>query len=184
MVLLNCYLASQGSRSGWTSRSGKVPVQCNAEPTSSNQHPNNCQSHIHFVFIPAQVVGYIKSFNTTTSCENSAVVADHCTLSIYPAETCCALAFFSASSKCHAALQMALTISSSAVTTAVGVIAATYIFLQALLRLTQDSREPPAVLKTVPFISPILGMGKWSKDFYSHMRCATASLPTQMRSSH
>lgn len=65
---------------------------------------------------------------------------------------------------------MALAMSSSAAVTALGGIAATYIFLLALLRFTQDSKEPQAVLTTVPFVSPILGMVRWSKDFYSHMR--------------
>ncbi|KAK3938664.1 cytochrome P450 [Diplogelasinospora grovesii] len=37
-------------------------------------------------------------------------------------------------------------------------ISASYAFLRALLRLTQDGREPPTVATTVPFISPLIGM--------------------------
>lgn len=60
--------------------------------------------------------------------------------------------------------------SSSAVLAAVGAVASAYVFLWALLQFTQDSREPPAVLQTIPFLSPILGMMRWSMEFYPHMR--------------
>lgn len=49
-------------------------------------------------------------------------------------------------------------------------IAATYVFFRTLLRLTQDNKEPPVVSSSIPFISPILGMIRWSMDFYSVMR--------------
>lgn len=45
-----------------------------------------------------------------------------------------------------------------------------YVLLRALLRLTQDSREPPVVETTIPFISPILGMGSKKGEFYTFMR--------------
>ncbi|KAK4206355.1 putative 25-hydroxycholesterol 7-alpha-hydroxylase [Rhypophila decipiens] len=53
---------------------------------------------------------------------------------------------------------------------AAGTAVATYMLLSSLLRLTQDPKEPPLVLSTLPFLSPILGMVKWSMDFYVHMR--------------
>jgi len=45
-----------------------------------------------------------------------------------------------------------------------------YLLLRALVRLTQDSREPPMVETTVPFISPILGMGSKKADYYTYLR--------------
>ncbi|KAK8019082.1 cytochrome P450 [Apiospora arundinis] len=42
-------------------------------------------------------------------------------------------------------------------TLALGVLGATYAFFAILLRLTQHSQEPPAVAKTIPFISPLFG---------------------------
>ena len=40
----------------------------------------------------------------------------------------------------------------------VGTLAATYVFLRILLHVTQDAREPPAILTEIPFVSPIIGM--------------------------
>ena len=54
--------------------------------------------------------------------------------------------------------------------TALGGIAAIYVFLRVLLNLTQSSKEPPVVSATIPFLSPILGMARWSMDYYPHMR--------------
>lgn len=39
-----------------------------------------------------------------------------------------------------------------------GTVGTTYAFLFALLRLTQDPKEPPAIATTIPFISPIVGV--------------------------
>jgi hypothetical protein len=60
--------------------------------------------------------------------------------------------------------------SNSVVVAALGGVAASYVFLWALLHLTQDNKEPPVVSSSIPFISPILGMIRWSMDFYPHMR--------------
>ncbi len=49
-------------------------------------------------------------------------------------------------------------------------IAVTYVFFWALLHLTQDSNEPPVVSTSIPFVSPLVGMVRWSMDFYSFMR--------------
>lgn len=57
--------------------------------------------------------------------------------------------------------------------TALGTISASYVFFWALLRLTHDSREPPVLLSAVPFIGPVLGMIRWSINFYAHMRYVT-----------
>ncbi|KAJ8070583.1 hypothetical protein OCU04_000956 [Sclerotinia nivalis] len=38
-----------------------------------------------------------------------------------------------------------------------GSLAASYVFLLALLRLTQDSKEPPAIENSIPFLTPLLG---------------------------
>ncbi|KAL3421935.1 25-hydroxycholesterol 7-alpha-hydroxylase 1 [Phlyctema vagabunda] len=61
--------------------------------------------------------------------------------------------------------------------TALGSVAATYVFLWALLHFTQDSKEPPVVSSTIPFVSPILGMIRWSMNFYAHMREEYRELP-------
>ncbi|KAI0204654.1 cytochrome P450 [Astrocystis sublimbata] len=58
----------------------------------------------------------------------------------------------------------------SSVGTALGAIVATYVFLQMLLRLTQDSREPPAMGIAIPFLSPILGMMKRNSRYYNYLR--------------
>ncbi|KAK7752915.1 hypothetical protein SLS62_005074 [Diatrype stigma] len=60
---------------------------------------------------------------------------------------------------------------------AFGGIAATYVFFWALLHLTQDNNEPPVVSSSIPFISPLLGMIRWSMDFYSVMRKRHRELP-------
>lgn len=60
--------------------------------------------------------------------------------------------------------------SNSAFVATLGGVVAVYVFFPALLRLTQDSREPQAVLQTLPFLSPIFGMIRWSTEFYPHMR--------------
>lgn len=52
----------------------------------------------------------------------------------------------------------------------VGVLAATYVFLLALLRGTQDAKEPPSVKDIVPFVSPILSMVSRGSEFHRWMR--------------
>ncbi|KAI0489979.1 cytochrome P450 [Xylaria cf. heliscus] len=58
----------------------------------------------------------------------------------------------------------------SLIVTAFGGIITTYVFLQALLRFTQDSQEPPVMATTIPFISPILGMNKRNSRYYNYLR--------------
>lgn len=53
---------------------------------------------------------------------------------------------------------------------------AVYFFLRALLRPTQDDKEPPAVETTIPFLGHILGMLTHQSNFHTHMRDA-AGLP-------
>lgn len=65
---------------------------------------------------------------------------------------------------------MTMVVSNSVAVTVLGGIAATYVFLLALLHCTQASNEPPPVLTSFPFVSPISGMVRKSKDFYSYMR--------------
>lgn len=60
---------------------------------------------------------------------------------------------------------------------AFGGVAVTYVFLWALLHLTQNKKEPPAVLDSIPFLSPVLGMVRWSMDFYPSMRKRFHDLP-------
>ena len=60
-------------------------------------------------------------------------------------------------------------------TLVLGGLAATYIFLWLLLRLTQDAREPPAILTGLPFISPVIRMGRERQKFYARLRFVATS---------
>ncbi|KAL2136890.1 hypothetical protein VTI74DRAFT_616 [Chaetomium olivicolor] len=63
------------------------------------------------------------------------------------------------------------------VITAASVVVATYVFLWALLYFTHDFQEPPLVSSTIPFLSAVMGMVKWSMGFYTHMREMHPDLP-------
>ncbi|KAL7621627.1 hypothetical protein AAE478_008953 [Parahypoxylon ruwenzoriense] len=65
----------------------------------------------------------------------------------------------------------------SGFTKAVAGIIVTYVLFQALLRLTQDPREPPLVSTFIPFLSPVFGMVKGNSRFYNQMRDKYPSLP-------
>ncbi|SPQ20747.1 b4576777-2013-4262-b571-3b18ab8788b6 [Thermothielavioides terrestris] len=54
-----------------------------------------------------------------------------------------------------------------------GGLAATYFFLRFLLNLTQDAREPPAILTGIPFIQPLVGMIREKERFYIRLRDTT-----------
>ncbi|GAB1315684.1 hypothetical protein MFIFM68171_05894 [Madurella fahalii] len=47
---------------------------------------------------------------------------------------------------------------------------AAYTFLRALLRLTQDAKEPQALATSIPFISPLLGLGIQKTKFFIRLR--------------
>lgn len=47
---------------------------------------------------------------------------------------------------------------------------ATYAFLRALLRLTQDEREPQTLATSLPFVSPLLGLGTQKTKFFVKLR--------------
>lgn len=51
-----------------------------------------------------------------------------------------------------------------------GSVAATYLFLFALLRFTQDWKEPPAIETSIPFISPLLGFVPGMPKFLVKLR--------------
>ncbi|ROV88068.1 hypothetical protein VPNG_10394 [Cytospora leucostoma] len=53
---------------------------------------------------------------------------------------------------------------------AVGVAAATYILLVALLRFTQDTKEPTSISDTIPFITRIINMVSKGSAFHRLMR--------------
>ncbi|CAN8101260.1 unnamed protein product [Discula destructiva] len=50
------------------------------------------------------------------------------------------------------------------------VLAATYVFLRALLRFTQLEKEPPAVSSLIPFIGPVIKMAKHKSGFHANIR--------------
>lgn len=58
-----------------------------------------------------------------------------------------------------------------------GSIAATYLFLRFLLRLTQDRNEPPAILTGLPFISPLIGMATEKTGFHTRLRYVSPVSP-------
>ncbi|KAI0972458.1 cytochrome P450 [Xylaria arbuscula] len=53
---------------------------------------------------------------------------------------------------------------------AAGGFAATYIFLLAALRLSQDAEEPPSICDTIPFITPVIDMVSKGVSFHRLMR--------------
>ncbi|KAI0110772.1 cytochrome P450 [Nemania sp. FL0031] len=68
----------------------------------------------------------------------------------------------------HFGLNVGWVVTSAAVL--VGLLTSTYIFLWALMVITQDGREPPLALTSLPFISPVIKMKKWKGRFYTHMK--------------
>ncbi|KAI1846537.1 hypothetical protein JX266_007434 [Neoarthrinium moseri] len=52
----------------------------------------------------------------------------------------------------------------------IGAVAATYVFLVTLLRLTQDAKEPPSISDAVPFVTPMVNMASKGGSFYHLMR--------------
>ncbi|KAL2016802.1 hypothetical protein VTK56DRAFT_2971 [Thermocarpiscus australiensis] len=53
-----------------------------------------------------------------------------------------------------------------------GGLAATYLFLRFLLNVTQDAKEPPAILTGIPFLQPLVGMIREKSRFYVRLRDA------------
>ncbi|KFA81359.1 hypothetical protein S40288_06057 [Stachybotrys chartarum IBT 40288] len=58
----------------------------------------------------------------------------------------------------------------SVIAIAIGAAATTYVFLVALLRMTQDAKEPPSICDAVPFVSPILHMISKGSNFHRLIR--------------
>ena len=53
---------------------------------------------------------------------------------------------------------------------AVASLIGTYAFLRALLYFTQDTREPLSVEDVIPFLGPVIAMGRKGAKFHNHMR--------------
>ncbi|KAI1414862.1 cytochrome P450 [Hypoxylon sp. FL1857] len=53
-----------------------------------------------------------------------------------------------------------------------GGLAATYLFLRFLLYLTQDAKEPPAIVTGIPFFGPLIGMARQKSGYYNQLRDA------------
>lgn len=64
----------------------------------------------------------------------------------------------------------------SASAVALGGFAASYLFLRLILYLTQDAREPPAILTSVPFFGPLVGMIREKSSFHLRLRCVSCRL--------
>ncbi|XXH01839.1 hypothetical protein Hte_008201 [Hypoxylon texense] len=58
----------------------------------------------------------------------------------------------------------------SNITAVVASLAGFYVFLWALLRFTQDAREPPTLENAIPFLSPVISMVMRGSKFYSYLR--------------
>ncbi|KAG8165573.1 hypothetical protein KVR01_004125 [Diaporthe batatas] len=59
---------------------------------------------------------------------------------------------------------------SSLIQVVAGIAAATYVLLVALLRFTQDGKEPTSISDTIPFITPIINMTLKGGEFHRQMR--------------
>lgn len=53
---------------------------------------------------------------------------------------------------------------------AVGGFIAIYVVLRLILHLTQDAREPPAILTSVPFFGPLVGTFREKSNFHLRLR--------------
>ncbi|KAI1087193.1 cytochrome P450 [Rostrohypoxylon terebratum] len=51
-----------------------------------------------------------------------------------------------------------------------GSLATTYLFLRFLLYLTQDAKEPPAIVTGIPFFGPLIGMARQKSGYYNQLR--------------
>jgi len=60
-------------------------------------------------------------------------------------------------------------------------LAAAYVFFPAFLRFTQDSKEPPAIETSIPFISPLLGLIPGMSKFTVKLRSVTCALQQQQQ---
>lgn len=58
----------------------------------------------------------------------------------------------------------------SVAATAIGGFTAIYLFFRLILYLTQDAREPPAILTGVPFFGPLVGMIREKSNFHLRLR--------------
>ena len=67
----------------------------------------------------------------------------------------------------------------SALLWALGSLSTTYLFLSALLHLTQDPKEPLMLGTSIPFITPVLGMISGMQKFTVKLRSATPDIPLQ-----
>lgn len=59
---------------------------------------------------------------------------------------------------------------------AFGFVTAAYAFLAALLRFTQDSKEPPVLADSIPFLSPLLGLILGMQEFIMKLRLAILNM--------
>jgi hypothetical protein len=57
----------------------------------------------------------------------------------------------------------------STIAIAAVVVALVYLALRAQIRCTQDVDEPPAILTSIPFFSPVLGALREGQKFWIHM---------------
>lgn len=59
------------------------------------------------------------------------------------------------------------------------VFAATYAFLHARVRATQDPKEPKPITGPIPFVSPLIGLIREKEGYYLRIRQEPIS-PTQL----
>jgi hypothetical protein len=72
-------------------------------------------------------------------------------------------------SHCRDSSPLSVTMPSPVVVSLAGVVV-TYVFLRTLVYFTQDPREPPVVVGTIPFISPLVGMMTEKAKYFIRLR--------------
>ena len=58
----------------------------------------------------------------------------------------------------------------SSILVVLGTIGAGYLFLKALVYLTQDPKEPPMVTGKIPFVSPAIALATEKANYYVRLR--------------
>lgn len=104
-----------------------------------------------------------------TAVRNSLLLTYFQSLASNTIEDLCPIKFYFAScilSYCTSLQQMP-----SIIIVTVAGVAAVYFFLLALAYFKHDPREPEAILGTIPFISPLIGMLTEKGHYYIRLRC-------------
>jgi len=64
----------------------------------------------------------------------------------------------------------------STITLVISIVTGAYAFFAALLRFTQDAKEPPAIETWIPFLSPLLGLILGMQKFTIRLRLVASNI--------